>query len=294
LTGPHKPISFSNHYKQEATMVPSSHGGRFGIRTVDGLELVAERHGNQSGPEIVLVHGLGQSSLSWSRQTEGLLAETCHLVAYDLRGHGNSSKPDSLAAYEDAALWADDLHAVIEAAGFRRPIVVGWSLGALVAGHYLLRYGHDRVAAVNVVGAVTKLAPELLGVAALAHRDPLASPDLATRCDAVASFLSACFAVPPPEAEFRRMLAFNAMVPREMHQAVGRIGHEGLDEAWAAVPRLLATWGDEDRHVRREMSARLLALNPAARLSVYEGAAHAPFYERSERFNRELAAFAAG
>ena len=58
------------------------------------------------------------------------------------------------------------------------------------------------------------------------------------------------------------------------------------------MPRLLATWGDEDRHVRREMSSRLLDINPAARLSVYEGAAHAPFYECPERFNRELAAFA--
>jgi pimeloyl-ACP methyl ester carboxylesterase len=42
------------------------------------------------------------------------------------------------------------------------------------------------------------------------------------------------------------------------------------------------------------MSRRLLDLNPAARLSVYEGVGHAPFYERPERFNRELAVFAAG
>ena len=271
-----------------------TNGERFTVATSDGLELAAERHGDPSGPEVLLVHGLGQSRLSWSRQTHGRLAETCHIVSYDLRGHGDSSKPARVDAYADPALWAADLHAVIEAAGLRRPTVVGWSLGALVTGHYLARHGHGRLAGVNVVGAVTRLAPELLGPAALAHAEPLASPDLATRSDAIASFLAACFAVPPPEADFRRMLVFNGMVPREVQQAVGHLGHEGLDAAWAAVPRLLATWGDEDRHVRREMSSRLLDINPAARLSVYEGAAHAPFYERPERFDGELAAFAAG
>ena len=272
--------------------VPSS-VEQFTVTTADGLDLAAERHGDPSGPEILLVHGLGQSRLSWSRQTQGTLAETCHVISYDLRGHGDSSKPANLDAYADPALWAADLHAVIEAAGLRRPTVVGWSLGGLVTGHYLARHGHARLAGVNVVGAVTKLAPDLLGLAALAHAEPLASPDLATRSDAIASFLASCFAVPPPEGDFRRMLAFNGMVPREVQQGVVRIGHEGLDAAWAAVPRLLATWGDEDRHVRREMASRLLDINPAARLSVYEGVAHAPFFERPERFNRELAAFAA-
>lgn len=271
----------------------ANHGERFTVATADGLELAAERHGNPSGPEVLLVHGLGQSGLSWSRQTRGTLADTCHIVSYDLRGHGNSSKPSSVSAYDDPALWASDLHAVIEGAGLRRPTVVGWSLGVLVVGHYVRRYGPARIAGMNAVGAVTTLAPELQGLAALTHREPLASPDLATRCDAIASFLAACFVVPPAEAELRRMLVFNGMVPREMQQGVMAIGRDDLDAVWASLPRVLASWGDEDRHVRREMSSRLLDLNSAARLSVYEGAAHAPFYERPERFNRELAAFAA-
>lgn len=268
-------------------------GERFSVATLDGLELAAEHHGDRAGPEILLVHGLGQSRLSWSRQTQGVLAETCHLVTYDLRGHGDSSKPASVDAYADPALWAADLAAVIEAAGLRRPTLVGWSLGALVTGHYLTRFGHGHLAGVNLVGAVTQLAFELLGPSALAHAEPLASPDLATRSDAIASFLASCFSTLPPEGDFRRMLVFNGMMPREVQQGVVRIGHEGLDAAWAAVPRLLATWGDEDQHVRREMSSRILKMNPDARLSVYRGAAHAPFYECPERFNRELAAFAA-
>lgn len=267
-------------------------GDHFTVSTPDGLTLAATRHGPATGPEVLLVHGLGQSRLSWSRQTGGTLAETCRIVSYDLRGHGDSSKPDDIAAYADPALWAADLHAVIEAAGFSRPIVVGWSLGGLVAGHYLKRHGPDRVAGLNLVGAVTRLAPELLGQAALAHVEALSSADFAVRTGAIASFLAACFAVPPPEADFRRMLVFNGMVPRAVQQAVPTLDDDGLDDVWANVPRLLVTWGDEERHTRFEMSQRVLDLNPAARMSVFEGAAHAPFYERPERFNRELAAFA--
>lgn len=267
---------------------------RFVVAAADGLELAAERHGDPAGAEILLVHGLGQSRLSWSRQTWGTLAESCHIVSYDLRGHGDSSKPNSVAAYDDPALWASDIHAVIEAAGLRQPTIVGWSLGSLITAHYVHRYGVERVRGVNVVGGVTKLAPELLGSVALAHAEPLASPDLATRSDAIVTFLASCFAIPPLESDFRRMLAINAMVPRELMEAIVRLGHEGLDQAWASIPRLLASWGEEDQHTRGEMSRRLIDLNPAARLSVYEGVGHAPFYERAARFNRELAAFAVG
>ncbi|MBP2301179.1 alpha/beta fold hydrolase [Azospirillum picis] len=266
----------------------------FTVRTADGLTLAASRHGAAEGPGIILIHGLGQSRLSWMRQTAGTLAETCRIVSYDLRGHGDSSKPADVAAYADPALWADDLHAVIEASGFARPILVGWSLGGLIAGFYLRKYGQDRVGGVNLVGAVTKLAPDLLGQAALAHVDLLGSADLGVRSAAYATFLAACFATPPDDADFRRMLVFNGMVPREVQLAVPKLDSEGLDEVWAAIPKLLVTWGDQERHTRLEMSQRVLDLNPAARLSIFEGAAHAPFYERPERFNRELAAFARG
>jgi non-heme chloroperoxidase len=278
----------------DSSYQPAGWGDHFTVQTPDGLTLAAARHGSASGPEILLVHGLGQSRLSWARQTGGTLAETCQIISYDLRGHGDSSKPQDVEAYADPALWAADLHAVIEAAGVSRPIIVGWSLGGLIAGYYLKRYGQDRVSGVNLVGAVTKLSPELLGQAALTHREHLSSPDLAIRTGAIATFLADCFSVPPPDADFRRMLVFNGMVPREVQQAVPALDSDGLDEVWAKIPRLLVTWGDEERHTRLEMSQRVLHLNPTARMSIFEGTAHAPFYERPERFNRELAAFAEG
>jgi non-heme chloroperoxidase len=264
----------------------------FRVSTPDGLSLAASRHGPETGPEVILIHGVGQSRLSWSRQTEGTLAETCRIVSYDLRGHGDSSRPHDVASYSNADLWADDLHAVIEASGFELPTLVGWSLGGLVAGHYLRKYGQDRVRGLNLVGAVTKMAPELFGPAILTYLPPLGSDDLGERIAARIGFLASCFVTPPPEVEFQRMLVFNGIVPREVHQGAPMLDNKGLDEVWAGVRHMLVTWGDEERHTRREMSRRIIDLNPNAQMSVFEGAAHAPFYERSERFNRELSAFA--
>ncbi len=220
------------------------------------------------------------------------LADRFRVATFDLRGHGDSDKPAEAAAYADGGRWADDLRAVIDAAGLRRPVLVGWSLGGLVIGHYLARHGGDRVGGVNLVNGVTKQASELLGEAANRFAPDLGSADLAVRSRAHGDFLAACFAEPPAPAEFARMLVYNGMVPRALQRGIQPIaGGERLDEAWASVPRLLLTYGAKDVLVRPAMMGRLLDLNPRARLSTYPASGHSPFYEDADRFNRELADF---
>lgn len=262
-------------------------------RTPDGLNLSVRAYGDPKAPEILFVHGLGQCRLSWDRQIASSLSRQFRLVTYDLRGHGDSDKPAVAAAYADGERWADDVEAVIEAAGLSRPTLVGWSLGGLVVGHYLARRGDRGVAGVNLVGAVTKLSPDLLTPASLAFATKLASPNIAVRATAIEEFLAACFAERPADPDFRRMLVFNSIVPRAAQEGVVKISGEGLDAAFAKIPRMLVTHGARDALVRLDMSKRVSGLNPHARLSIYQDAGHAPFYERPERFNAELAAFAA-
>lgn len=259
-------------------------------RASDGLNLTIRSYGTEGNPEILFLHGLGQSHLAWERQVAAL-ADRYRVVTWDLRGHGDSDKPLDVAAYADAALWADDVAAVIEAAELRNPTLVGWSFGGYVIGQYLARHGSSRVRGVNLVDAVTTFDYTLFGPAGLQYSPGLTSPDLATRTDAIVNFLAACFAVPPPDDVFDRMIAYNAMVPVAVHAGIGQLSPEGVDAAFAAVPRMLVSYGAKDSITTAEMSRRVLDLNPAARMVTYGEAGHAPFFDATDRFNADLAAF---
>ena len=99
------------------------------MQTPDGLTLAAHAQGDPLAPEILFIHGLRQSGLSWDKQFADPALAGFRLVRFDLRGHGDSDKPTSLDAYADADRWGDDVAAVITAAKLRRPVLVGWSLG---------------------------------------------------------------------------------------------------------------------------------------------------------------------
>ena len=99
--------------------------------------LSRRRNTNPNGPSIVFIHGFSQSNLSWMRQTNSDLTKDFHIVTYDLRGHGNSDKPLEAARYRDGKVWADEVQAVIDAAGLKRPVLVGWSYAGRVMSDYV-------------------------------------------------------------------------------------------------------------------------------------------------------------
>lgn len=263
----------------------------FAVRTRDGLELSGCSIGAHDAPEILLVHGLGQSRLAWERQRA--LSHRFRLIAFDLRGHGESSKPDTPSSYGDGALWAADIAAVIETLRLRRPTLVGWSFGGLTIGHYLKRYGVEAIGGVLLAAPVTRMAPELLGEKALAVGPGLASPDIAARIRAIEETLAATFAHPVPDATRRRMLVAGGMAPRALQLGYGALAEDNVDEAFGMPERMHVVYGGQDAITRPDMSRRLLRLNPRATLSIYSNSGHAPFFEDADRFNAELARFAA-
>src|SRR6185503_8794864 len=102
-------------------------GGRF----VDGgAGRLFVRTAGESGPALLLVHGLAGSGEHWQSQLHAL-AGGCRVAAPDLRGHGRS-EPAADGAYGIAA-HAADLVAVADALGFDRFALAGHSFGAWVA-----------------------------------------------------------------------------------------------------------------------------------------------------------------
>src|ERR1700688_236353 len=133
------------------------------VTTPDGLTMSAQEYGNPNGPGIVFIHGFSQSHLSWMRQTDSDLSKDFHIVTYDLRGHGNSDKPLDAARYRDSRAWGDEVQAVIDAAGLKRPVLVGWSYAGRVISDYLATHGAGQIAGINFVDAPIKVDPALIG-----------------------------------------------------------------------------------------------------------------------------------
>ena len=81
------------------------------------------------GRAIICVHGLTANCRCWDTMAESL-APNYKVIALDLRGRGLSEKPPEGYCVEQHCR---DIEAVIENLGIERPVLVGHSLGALIA-----------------------------------------------------------------------------------------------------------------------------------------------------------------
>jgi pimeloyl-ACP methyl ester carboxylesterase len=109
---------------------------------VDGLELRYLEWGSASAPPIMLVHGFSSTAAAWTRVGEAL-ADSFHVVAPDLRGHGQSDRDPQLR-YTDAQ-YASDVHALASRLGLGQFTLVGHSMGGAVAFAYAATYPVDLV-----------------------------------------------------------------------------------------------------------------------------------------------------
>lgn len=99
-----------------------------------GTKLYWDEQGQ--GPPILLIMGLGYSSLLWHR-TRPLLAQHFRTIAFDNRGVGLSDVPPG--PYSIAAM-ASDAAAVMDAAGIVRAHVFGISMGGMIGQEFALQY----------------------------------------------------------------------------------------------------------------------------------------------------------
>jgi len=106
--------------------------------TLDGRgdAFVRTAAGPDGAPTVLLVHGLfATADLNWSLAIPAL-AEQFNVIAPDLRGHGRGLRTRRFSGQE----CADDLAALVRALGSGRVIVVGYSLGGLVAQLFVGRH----------------------------------------------------------------------------------------------------------------------------------------------------------
>jgi haloacetate dehalogenase len=136
--------------RQSRTFFPGFENVR--VETSDGVTIHAVVGGQ--GPPVLLLHGAPQSHITW-REVGPRLAEEYTIVAADLRGYGDSSKPPGLSDHSNYSrrVMAQDQVDVMRHLGFDTFALIGQDRGGRVA-HRLVLDHPDRVTRVAVMDIV--------------------------------------------------------------------------------------------------------------------------------------------
>jgi pimeloyl-ACP methyl ester carboxylesterase len=265
------------------------------IATSDGAVLAGEQAGEGSH-SIVLLHGLTATRRYVVMGSRLLERSGYRVIAYDARGHGQSSPARDPAGYGYEQL-ARDLEAVLDALGIERAALAGASMGA----HTILRFALQRPERVAALGVVT---PAF---------DPDAAPGAGPEGDRAAlarglreggvdGFLAAYdFSGVPPtwretvERVVRQRLAAHAH-PDAVADALEVVSRsrpfQSIDElARIAVPTVVVGSRDEvDPGHPLALAERYAAAIPEATLAVEDGGppAHSPIAWQGGQLSKVL------
>jgi len=230
---------------------------------INGLHMYYEVRG-EGRPTLVL-HGAYMSTDSMGPFIEKL-ARSRQVIAMDLQGHGRTADVDRPITYEQMA---DDVAALMDAAGISRADVFGYSMGGGIAYQLAIRHPEKvrRLAAASATYRTEGMYPELVAM--------------------IGTFTADSFAGSPMEAEYKKL----APKPEDFPKLVEKL--KVLDvtpQDWPAdaiqgirAPTLVIS-GDADV-IRPEHSVELYRLRgggpskdfmtaPASELAVLPGTTH--------------------
>jgi len=246
------------------------------------------------GPPLLLLHGLCDSHLTWSRAAREL-AKKRHVIALDLAGHGLSSRPD--ASY-GLAWHASVVGAALDALDLSEVDVVGHSYGGGVAQWLLLEH-RERVRRMMLVapgGLGRGVSPELR-LGSLGALELVGQPFFGVGTRIGLALAGGHFT--PSEASEIAWMASRPGTARAASRTIadvidltGQTRHF-LDRAHEveSLPPMAIAWGDRDRVLpfdQAEAAAGHLVDVPLIR---YEGVGHFLHREAAPRFVHDLESF---
>lgn len=244
--------------------------------------------GNPRGPAVLLLHGLTDSSFSWSRLIPHLPPEW-RVIAPDQRGHGDSDRPDGGYGMDD---FARDAVRILDELGIGSAAVVGHSMGTFVARRFAV-LAPDRVTRLTLIASGPSARNEgtlELQRAVAALTDPV-DPAF------IREFQVGTIHRGVPDDFLERVISESLRVPARVFQAAldGMLEPEsgtGLEDIRCPVQII---WGDRDAvfpslEAQQELARRI----PDATLKVYPEIGHAPHWEDPEHVARDLVSFHSG
>lgn len=124
---------------------------RFEVVESGEVQLNVARAGPEDGPLVILLHGFPEYWYGWRHQIDPLVTAGYRLWIPDQRGYHRSDRPQEIAAYSLDRL-ADDVVAIIEAAGESSARIIGHDWGGAVAW-WLANRNPERVRQLVILNA---------------------------------------------------------------------------------------------------------------------------------------------
>ncbi|MDA1096988.1 MAG: alpha/beta fold hydrolase [Chloroflexi bacterium] len=252
------------------------------------------------GPPIVLLHGIGGGIEDWVDNIDPLVEAGHRVYVPSLPGHGGSDRP---SAGWDPALGSAIVRDLFDGWGIERALLVGHSAGGLLAIQSALDLP-TRIAGLVLVApaglsrdvgwALRLLTLPFIG--RIFWRPTRAGARLATK---------SMFANPKNvSAEFIDTWLNRRRDPRQRNAFFWLlkkgVGLRGLrrdlvlaDHLDRLICPVLTLWGEEDHVVPKPAGLEALMGRPDRRMVLLSPCGHWPQIEHADRFNREVAAFAA-
>jgi 3-oxoadipate enol-lactonase len=104
--------------------------------TVNNLTVSYIDEGPTNSPTIIFIHGFPLNKAMWNKQV-GELKEDYRVIAYDIRGYGNSDAGDDNFSIE---LFVNDLLSLMDALKIDKTILCGFSMGGYIALNAIENY----------------------------------------------------------------------------------------------------------------------------------------------------------
>ena len=263
------------------------------VEVGDGVSLrVIEAGKPGTGPELVFIPGWSTGADIWRRQIEAF-AKTYRVIAFDPRSQGESTKTTTGNTPE---IRAQDLHALLERLGARRPILVGWSQGVQDVAAYVERYGTKELAAIVLVDAAVSDGADGMATRSQenARQFKMFAVYQAHQQEYLEGMMHAIISKPLGDNTISALVRTGMRTPADTGLAMLTADMFGVNRTSAVkkidCPTLIIASAKSDELERQQTTASQI---PHARFEKIDDAAHAVFLDQPDRFDEVLKNFAA-
>jgi pimeloyl-ACP methyl ester carboxylesterase len=243
-----------------------------------------------SGPALLLIIGAGASLDGWPPSMVDALAAHHEVVVFDNAGVGRTSAVAAPASLSVTAM-TSQTSALISALGLRRPAVLGWSMGGMIA--QALAVSHPAqvsrlILASTAVGTGKAVPlPPFATLPAVNSRQLVAQLFPKDQAAAVGAYLNTIQQYPGFYGESAATFHAQYLAAERWLAGQDAVGHRAGD---IRVPTLVVG-GTQDQFIVAANARQLAGSVPGAKLLLFPDAGHAFLFQDTATFTRDVEAF---